>query len=415
MKTVFLIGSIILNLVFIVILALLLTKLPQKDNYSKAESQQTILSLESAKKQINNLETENKHLAEQILALNRQLTSLKTSLTSSPKELADNQPSTSLANKFKEAILTGQSLDEKAVKAREYGKILIKMTEGGESISEEEMGSQWAELMKLTAELGLGFSKPGDFSSLLNKPESTKLIANMLAGIFEAIKQPLSNEQITQYQTVFARLVDLNKKITNENQNPTEKTIAHLQNADAINSISKELSEIFTPEQNEAIGKTKGPYGMMLEITSQLTNIESYIRGDFKNQNEASQYLLNWTMGASASDEVKNNLKPIAEQYIKDYVALKKNMELLYDKNLMDYYLQRNQPNDQKKLQEYYLEREKIFQTNTAYKNAKIALDIEFLQLQNKYQKEILKIEGLKKSAPFIAEQPCIYHFPNIE
>jgi hypothetical protein len=90
-------------------------------------------------------------------------------------------------------------------------------------------------------------------------------------------------------------------------------------------------------------------------------------------------------------------------------------MESLYDKNLMDYYLQRNQPKDEDKIAAYYSEREKLFQTNPEYKKAKVSMDIEFLQLLNKYNKEIIRITGLDKTTNVFTNNSVISHFPNIE
>ncbi|MFH1230383.1 MAG: hypothetical protein V1709_02685, partial [Planctomycetota bacterium] len=428
MKKVFLIGSIIFNLVLIILLvviALPLTKLLQKDNDSKAELQQTMISLENARKQINNLEIENKRLAGNLSALEKELISAKASLTviQKEKDISFNQSPPSIANQFKDALLTGQSMDEKAVKARELGKMFVKMyspSQNRQATSRADMSRQYAEVLKLMADLGLSektWSGADDYFSLLNSPEELTVCSNILAGIFDESGQPMNNEQITQCQSIFAKLGNLNKQITNENQTLTEKAIARLQNTDIINSISQELSGIFTSEQKESFGKNPiDGVPNILDLDSNLLNIRSIPLSQFKNQNEASQYVLENLSGmVNASDEEKTNIKPIAEQYISDYTTLRKNMELSYDKNLMDYYLQRNKPNDQNKISEYYLEREKLFQTNPDYKKAKIALDIEFLQVRNKYFKDIAKTVSTEKAAALINSPPVIVHYSGIE
>jgi uncharacterized protein (UPF0333 family) len=139
---------------------------------------------------------------------------------------------------------------------------------------------------------------------------------------------------------------------------------------------------------------------------------------NFKDQNEVSKYVLdNWAKTVQASPEQKNSLKPIAEQYIKDYTELRKKMETTYDKNIMDYYLERNKPKDMTKEQEYYRERDKLFQTNSDYGRAKISMDIELLKLRNNYNKQVAETVGseTEKGAEFLNREPYIVHYPNVE
>jgi hypothetical protein len=427
MKTVILIISIFVSVALIVVLTITLNNYwTTKNEFDKikSEHQKNMLLLENAKKQIIRFDAEKRQLAERIKELENELISAKSKLTSvqKDKDIAFSQSPNSISNQFKEALLTGQSIDEKIVKSRELGKMFVKMysaSKSNQSISSAEMSRQYAEVVKLMSDLGLNNAwwETNDYFSLLNNPEGIKVCANILAGIFDGSGQPMSDEQINRCELAFAKLNDFDKKITNENQNMMEKAIVRLQNADFINSLSQELSGIFTPEQRESF-KNNSISGVpdILNLDSDLLGIRSTPLSQFKNQNDASQYVLdNWSTNVNASDEIRNNLKPVAEQYVKDYVTLKKNMELLYDKNIMDYYLQRNLPTDRQKLQSYYSERENLFQTNSEYKKAKTALDIEFLQLRSKYHKEVVRVAGPEKAASFVNGAPYLYHYPNIE
>jgi hypothetical protein len=180
---------------------------------------------------------------------------------------------------------------------------------------------------------------------------------------------------------------------------------------------------VFTEEQKEAMKLLSGENGagQIMNIQPELmlhdiTNVNSTILENFKDQNETSKYVLdNWSRSLSASAEQKDVLKPIAEQYIKSYAQLRKTMETTYDKNIVDYYLERNKPADATKLPEYYRERENLFQTDPGYSKTKTAMDIEFWKLRSSYHKQAAQAVGPEKAADFLNGQAIIVHYPNLE
>jgi uncharacterized protein YoxC len=424
-KNVFLILSGIVNVILIIILAITLSKLWQtQDNLKTAN-----FELQQTKNQINNIISENKQLLSKASEFDKELISVKNKLANTQKQLAEpeanehlssniSSPLKSIAEQFMEALSTGQSMDVKASKAREFGKLCVKRNKtlvNGGSISDQEILREYSEMLKLIADIGLKEEMRNDLL-LLTKPETRQLLTNVVAGMFEELGKPMSKSQITQYEATLDKIGEISRKITNENQTPTERMIAYLQNSDTITPLIAELSAIFTSEQKEVGEKTSTVFADIKDfISSQANGVGSSVNVDVRDKNELSKYVLNsWSNSVGASPELKNSLKPIAEQYVKDYVSLRKNMELAYDKNIMDYYLERNKPDDATKEDEYYREREKIFQTNPDYIKAKIALDIEFLQLRNRYYKEVAKTVGDEKNAIFINSFPHIYHYPNV-
>ncbi|MFH1232077.1 MAG: hypothetical protein V1709_11350 [Planctomycetota bacterium] len=435
MKKVFLIGSIVLNLAFIVVLAITFNKFWQKEKTfrnTKDELQQT-------KNQIDSITSENKQLMAKVSNLNSELLLIKNSLstasqvsaTATEPPITATAPTKSQTEKFLEALSTGTSVDERILKMKKIGKISVQMAKAqkgkkGEDDSIDftpEMIGQMGEMMKIMSELGPemeAMMKNDD--NILLLPETRQFAVNLLAGMLEELGKPLSQEQMTQYESALTRLAEFDKKITQGAQNSTEEIIARLQNIEAINSITKELS-IFTEEQKKALAEISGDdnIGMDMGIplddfASQITTVWSFSNENIKDQSEASKYILDdWLGHTKASAEQKDNLKPIAEQYVKDYTDLKKRMETTYDKNIMDYYLGKNKPTDTAKQGEYYIEREKLFQTNSDYGKAKTSLDIEFLKLCNNYYKQVATTVGSEKGAKILNREPQIVHFPNVE
>jgi hypothetical protein len=235
---------------------------------------------------------------------NKKLISTKISSKANHKEITEikKDPTKSIDNQFKEALLTGQSIDQKTVKARELGKIFAKMyasSKDNKAISSEEMLRASAEMLKLMADLGFynEIDKENNNFTVKLTPddtENTKISINMMVGMFEAMGCPMSNEQIDKYQTTLTKLADFEKKITNDNQNTIEKAIALLQNNDIIESLSSESLKIFTPEQMEVFKNDSAVTGnnMFFSPTSTMVGIESQTIDNLKSQNEASQYVL---------------------------------------------------------------------------------------------------------------------------
>jgi hypothetical protein len=426
MKTVLLIASLFFNLVFVVTLIIMGSSLLQKDKYVKSERQQAMIVAENAQGQMAALEASKKELAGRIALLEKERVSLSATTSMLEKELAEVRNSvssqkpvlSSMNAQLEEFVLTGQSVDRNVLKATELGRLYIKMNRLSQGQAapeqEKEIRRQWAEMIKLMDELGN--NQPGNFAAHLNNPEEIKLSTDVIAGMFEELGQPMSDDQLAQYQAILVRLSGLKQSITDDSQNPNEKAIAYLQNADTLKAIASELAEIFTPDQKSAIAKT-GMAGMIDNTNMvRVPNLESTSLIQLKNMYETHQYILdNWSRAVQATEEDKNSLNPIIDGYVQAYTGLRRQVEANHDKTFMDYYLQRNQPTDQNKMAAYYQERERVFQSNPDYQKAKIALDLEFLQVRNKYHKQIIQTLGAEKAATFVNEQPYIYHFPNIE
>ena len=418
MKKIFIAGSIILNLALIVILAITLNKLWQQEK----TLEDTRGELEQTKDQINNITLENQRLLARLSELNKELSAVKDSLATAQQPLATTKditpPGESKAGKFLEALVSGASVDERVRKMRELGKMLAKTMKAqrGETEFTPEMMRQMGEMMKLMSEFGPEMeAMMKNREDILLLPETREFIVNMLAGMLEESGKPLSQGQITQFESALTRLAEFDKNIAQGAQTPTEKAIARLQNADVLNALNKELLTIFTEEQQEVL--SQGDMDIRGELLSpKLTNVGSTVLENFKNPNEVSKYVLDdWSKSVGASAEQKDSLKPVAEAYTKDYTELRQRMETTYDKNIMDYYLERNKPAETTKQGEYYRERDKLFQTNPDYSRAKTAMDIEFLKLRSNYHKQVAETVGSEKGAGFLKSEPYIYHFPNVE
>jgi hypothetical protein len=328
----------------------------------------------------------------------------------------------SKSKEFLEALTSGQSVDEKALKLRKLGKLLAKAGKmektHGKNPSPEDM-QMMSELMRAMAELMSDpvimdletMSQSGNEFHMLARPELRSIFSNLIAGLFEGLEQPLTPDQMAQYDSGLARLASMN--FGGESQTKIENAIRYLQNAGAIEAEAKRLADIFTPEQKEALMKMKdGNNSVDLDIVPEIGQQYSNSYLPMSNTAKAVESVLSdWSSGTPELQQ-NESLKPLAEQYLRDYTALRKRLELMYDKNTMDLYLSKNPAVEEKSKESE--ERAKMLAA-PEYKNAKTALDLEFLQLKNQYDKEAAKIIGPEQSEKFNNRPLCLYHFPNLE
>ena len=417
-KKVIFVASLVLNVILVVLIAICSSNLYSIWN-----------TLNSAKTERNNnktnydaVESENKKLLAKMASLEQQVALLQNELASAQRKSAsteDNAPATpetvsGSAHTSESSYGTGQLADARLTKARQLGKILAlidpeQMESGAPS---PEALRQLSEVLKIMAELEMPImERHSPNKNFLVKPELRQLLTNVLIGALEELKAPLSTAQISQYERALEKLSEVANKIAPQQATPTERLIARLQNSDVIQSVNKEFRDVFTDEQRRLLESEtlREPFDLTPELYGSYVNAS--IR-DFNEQVKASDYILQqWAGAISTSEADKEILRPIAEQYLRDYIVLRNTMEGVYGKGVMDVYLSRNKPSkeDKAKQTEYA-----VALASSDYNNAKNAMDIEFLQLINRYHKEISSRLGSDKAYPLIKRVPKMIHFPNV-
>jgi hypothetical protein len=435
---------------------LMVNKLDEKD----AAINTAVRNVNSSQEESTRLKSENRRLADRASALEKELVVAKSALVQAPKDKPD-EPTAEMTAPESAALTegTGSSLSlstftgitgtDRIARMVELGKLFARLgkrnaasREGNPGGSDHERMRITGEMMKIMADLEIGDINRLLFTgnlSILNDPDTRKLFVNVAVGVFDELGTPMTKDQVGQYESVLERLASLEKGIVNDSQTPAEKAIARLQNADAINAMLNEISNIFTAEQKtgaeaiEARGGGRGP-GPQDRTTfpSQMNmlkpSVQSWTLSSTKERARASEQVLDrWTGGAAASREA---VKPLADQYVAEYAGLKKSYESAYGKELMDYYLDRR-PGDSAGRQNYNQSKSNFIQANPGYEVTKRAMDIEFLQLQNKYQKEVARLSppaaeatsvtvtnvtpGVTTRVSPMTRQSAVNHFPNLD
>ncbi|MFH1230583.1 MAG: hypothetical protein V1709_03710 [Planctomycetota bacterium] len=422
------------NVFIVVILAGLLISLSLVV-ISKINIKATETELQETKNRLIKLESENKNLSARLADNDKELSAFKIKMAGFPKQSVEViQPPSEKRNpidtksksqEFLEALTkSGQSTDERALKLQKLGKLMVKMSKAqkaqGGKPSKEEM-QMMSEVMRSMSELMTdpiimefaSIDQSGNEFELVANPAMREILSNFIIGVFEGLEQPLSKSQVEEYKNGLARLAGIN--VDDKNKTKIENAIQYLQNAGTIESEMKRLESIFSPEQKEAMNKMKeGSKNVNIDIIPEISQPYTINNNPVSNTGIAVETVLSdWANATPELKEQNDTLKPLAEQYLRDYTDLRKKSEMMYDKNIMDLYFERNAPADRNT--QWYNDRAKTFATDSSYKNAKTALDLEFLQLKNQYDKEVTKIIGSEKSDKFNNRPICINHFPNIE
>jgi hypothetical protein len=421
MRKVFLISSIIIGIAVLVAAFLALNKYAQVETQKKAE-----LELQQAKLQIGQLESEKKQLLSRISDNEKEMLLFKDKLGHIQKQLDSTiEQLTGLKTPLDPKVNnSGESMNDTVLKAQKLGKSLAKMMKTWPPDNAKgptpEQAKATGELMTMMGELNLMdimmMDKGISVLSVFTKPEINRILPNMVAGLLEELGQPMSKMQMEQFEGVITKMSKLTGKVifTVENQTDTEKTIAYLEHIEDFKPLSQELKDIFTREQKES--KPDAFKSAMSDELPFLEMSEVEIPSDISKVDKsvaANQIFRQWE---TPSPERNANIKMIIEQYLSEYTDLRKTLESCYDKDIMDYYYERNAPAGGSRIQ-YNQERNKLFKTNSRYGNAKAALDLDFLRLQGKFEKELARLAGSDKTnnPAFQYRTTTIHHYPNVE
>lgn len=371
--------------------------------------------------QLDLLESERLKLNQNSDALAVELANARTELEKVRRQMSAGSSAPSLSgHSAQKPESNGSALDPKINRARSAGRslaIIGRLSLDPKKRVGPEMIKLGSEMMGMLSELGLDPFGSNDRISVLYDPVTRQLIANIMIGVFEEFGKPLSPEQAARYEETLARFAQLDQYITRDSLDPMGKAIARLENYDQVNTLMNDLSLVFSDEQRSVVDQTV----IKEMLRPNLTNIQSVGNEKVKEQAEAGRFVLeSWTSQfdpESSPPEMREALKPVAEQYVSDYAALKKKVESSYDPALMDYYFQRNRPAERAGIRNYYTEREQYFSDNPANARAKAQLDLEFLKVRRTYQQQAAKIAGEQNSEymNFPGQPTFLYHFPNLE
>ncbi|MFA5795489.1 MAG: hypothetical protein WC980_10550 [Candidatus Brocadiia bacterium] len=393
----------------------------------KKTIESTRAELKDSTRKYESITVENKQLLIKAASLEQKVAQLQVFELESARHKAGDTGGSAPATSGTGAVQVSQAssggvqpADSRLAQARQLGKILAlvdpEAMENG-SPSPETL-RQFAELLKIMADLGMSFpDRRGQQDNFLSKLEGRQILANIVIGAFEELKKPLSGIQISQYEKALEKLSALSGS---EQATATEGLIARIQNSEAIESVSKEIKSVFTEEQQKLLDKEtlREPFGIIPETD---TYVYSHIE-DVKDAGKVSDEILEkWYDSLSSPAEAdKDVLKPLSEQYVRDYIVLRNSLEGRYGKNVMDAYLSRNKTSAAPSTAPSEGGNEnnpgllKNYRESPEYTNAVKAMNIEFLQLINRYDKEISSRIGSDRASSLMKREGQITHFPNV-
>jgi hypothetical protein len=417
MRKTFIVISIAANLVLLAGLIMAWTAIRNaRHNLSQSEAGLKELN-RSWQSHLDALDADRLKLNEQVSIMAVELAAARAAMEKTQRQLSAGSSAHSAISKDAAEPVSGAQL--KLNRAKEIGRHLAaigKLSKDPKKINGPEMFRRGTEMMTMFSELGMdpmGF-RGGDAWGVLYDPITRQLIANIMVGVFEEFGQPLSPDQTARYEGMLARFAEFDQSITKDCRNSMEKSIARLANYDTVSSMMADLSLVFSDEQRAAIDQT-----VIRELVRPNPfNVSSVSNEQIKDRAQASRFVLDsWTgqFDKDSPPEMRESLRPIAEQYVKDYTVLKNNLVSTNDPVLMDYYLQRNKPVERNKMGAYYQEREKFFASSPANARVKASLDIEFLKIRNSYQQKVARAAGTDTLDSWSNNIPVVFHFPNLE
>jgi hypothetical protein len=426
MRMVFVISGVIISMAVIVTILLGLNKLEQSQNQKTIE-----LELRQAKLKIAQLESEKQQLASKLMANDKEMLAFKDKLTNIQKQLDTTiqqlsglkAPSGPKSINSGEPMPNGQSMNETALKAQRMGQLFSKMLKSGSFDNSKgpttEQAKIMGEMIALIGELNMvdmmnshrGIDKLSIFSNL----GSSQIFQNMAIGMLDELGKPMSKIQIGQYEDIMTKLAEIAHKniFVGENQTSTEKVIAYLEHAGEIKLLSKELATVFTQEQKDAMANAFKELHIADEMPF-LKIPEVEIHSDISKVDKSAAMDQIFRQWETSSPEKDANIKIIIDEYLKEYSNLRKTLESCYDKDVMAYYYERNAPAEGSRI-EYNEEKDKLFTTDIRYINAKAALDVDFLRLQSKFEKELVRLAGEDRTHSPVLGSTVIHHYPNVE
>ena len=305
------------------------------------------------------------------------------------------------------------SLPDKAV---ELGRKFSRLTLKGSM--NPALTSEVLEITKLMTDLGIMvFSKDLAPPCLFGRPDLRLFSTNIMVGIFEGLGQPMDQEQIRRYKAQIDSMFKTIERVVRGDRNPIEQIIAGLQNQGLIDSEKRKLEDIITEEQKAVYqGKTGEKFTGELYIP--FMPPASYQGYDFKDRNQAINFIVDeWaSVLKDKPSELKAVIRPVAEKYISDYIELRKTKESIYDKDIMNYYLERDKPDETNKAEsmEYDIKYYGVSRKSDYIKTERM-LNLEFLLLLDKYHKEASKLISREDAVRLMNIEPKISHFPNLD
>jgi hypothetical protein len=127
-----------------------------------------------------------------------------------------------------------------------------------------------------------------------------------------------------------------------------------------------------------------------------------------------------WASELKLNESEKLNASVLAERYITEYVQLKKESEGSYGNEFMNAYLmpthlESRKEEDIRKWKEQQAQIEKYIAANPDYESKMTDVNLKFLELQLKYQKEMKYIISFDKENLIREQQPVLLHFPQLK
>jgi len=369
-------------------------------------------------KKITNTTTEENKLRQKLADTEKEKTAYQAQIADLQKELATAiKPEITKEPPDKKPEEKGLINKDDLRKYAKGAKKFIELKEQGSSVGakiDPETEKMLSSLIQFHSDIMriLNQNKINWTSSLdvFRVPEVRQVFAELEACIFEEIGLPLSDVQK-------AKIIENKELIHKEAEKLNDESLSALEEYIMTRKISdqacKRIQDILTNEQYQKSSHFLDKFGSFAMEEDMFTNASYRIINERDRVKAVDQLLEYWAGALELNDTEKQCIKPVADRYISDNIVLKKTLERENGKEFMDYYLGRA-PNDEAEKESFEGKQREYMKNNPDFYKKCDIVNMQFLELQLKYQKEIALLLPTKEE--LIKKQgPCVEQFPYLE
>jgi len=348
---------------------------------------------------------------EEFVDLNESLKRLKVSIDQIKEE---NQK---LKDKFEEdpTKLTPKKVKEIAnkvanamVKLRQLRKKHPESDDDAPKEIKDQRSMLFMEMMSALKELKIPMNNA---MALYEKPEGREFLSDTVSSMFSELGVPLNE---SQSENIISLVNKIGSDVAWVNDNSLTKIDKKVKELGVQVNLFDGIDKVLNDDQkskfyNELGGQDIYFFGGHGRSSGKRVTTE----GD---RTAAAQAVLkNWGESLKLNDSDKNSLQPLAEKFVEEYSGLKSQIEQNLQKDFATVYFDKSVKNLSDDEQKKELKRRQEFKEKTPdYGTKSSAVDIQFLELQSKFQTQLKSSLPAEKQDSIKKMDPVRYSFPDL-
>lgn len=264
--------------------------------------------------------------------------------------------------------------------------------------------------MKLMLKYNINFMKA---QSIIESENGRKFITEFMETFFDELAVPLDSAQISKVEQMLQDMGIDSKKTDDPTLSNLEKTVLRWKLSEKFN-VENILSQIQLEKLNEF---TNGrPLTETILVTGTKKGSTSFGGSDLRS---AAESLANsWKSDLKLSDQENELAKRYAELYVSEYLKMKRIIASEMGDEFKLAYWGRSTPfppNTSPDVIKKYEEDIQKIKKSPDYAKKQSKVDLMHLELQLKYQKELVNVLGPFKADTIKNSDPSIYMFTGLE